>query len=133
MKIKYRYIIGAFLLIGLSLLSFFLLSDKGEAVAVFAQDGMLDTATATGRSLGIVSLLPVIITVALAFITKEVVFSLLVGLFSGCVILTGVFGSGNLLTKLGNAFTTMCGSILNTAAFTEPSLSSAFVSAAWWR
>ena len=59
------------------------------------------------ESFGAVSLLPILLTVALAFITREVVFSLLAGLFCGSVILDG---------GLLGAFTRMCGVILETAS-----------------
>lgn len=117
MRVKYRYIIGIVLLISLALLAFLLLSGRGAELSAVSVSGADEHAAAvqTGRVLGFYSLLPVLITVFLAFITKEVVFSLLVGLFSGCVILTGVSGTGSVFSKLGETFTSMSGGILETA------------------
>ncbi len=125
MKPQYKYVIGLALLLVLTFLAFRSLGSYGqETVSVLAEIGedtlssediQAQTAAATGMSLGLISILPIIITVALAFITKEVVFSLFVGLFSGLVILEGAFGSGSFLARLGSVFSSLCGSIIDTA------------------
>ena len=74
------------------------------------------TAVATGRALGLLSLLPAVVTVALAFITKEVLFSLFAGLVSGLVILEGTGGSGNFLHRLSSVFDALCQVLLSTAS-----------------
>lgn len=74
------------------------------------------TAVAIGRTLGILSLLPAILTVFLAFVTKEVLFSLFTGVVSGLVILEGMGGSGDFLARLSAVFNALCKLFLDTAS-----------------
>jgi Na+/H+ antiporter NhaC len=69
MKTKYR-------IIGLVLLLIFVMS-----VPVFADDG--------GSPYGAFSLLPPLLAIALAFLTKQVILSLFIGIFSGVMMLNG--------------------------------------------
>lgn len=71
---------------------------------------------ATGRALGLISLIPAILTVILAFATKAVLPSLFAGLASGAVILAGVFGSGDFFKGITSSFTIICDTILDTAS-----------------
>lgn len=72
-------------------------------------------AVTTGRELGLVSLIPPILTVVLAFITKEVIFSLFAGLFSGLVIMVGINGTSGFFSGLGEVFNSVGGTILGVA------------------
>ncbi len=93
MKLKYGYLIAAIAVLALVAASFTLLEGYGEAIASARLQG-LSPERATGLTLGFISLFPIVLTVALAFITREVVFSLLAGLVCAYVILEGGIGSG---------------------------------------
>lgn len=125
-RIKPAYLIGLVVILALIALSFTLLGGYSAKIDTALSETDLTLLTeeeaaraqhvATGRSLGLISLIPPILTVVLAFVTKEVVFSLFAGLFSGVVILEGIGGVGNLFSGLGNAFSTACGTILDITA-----------------
>lgn len=83
--------------------------------ALTAEEAETLRAVTTGRELGLISLIPPILTVVLAFITKEVIFSLFAGLFSGLVITVGINGSGGFFSGLGEVFNSMGGTILGVA------------------
>lgn len=111
---KPAYLLALAAIIILTALSFTLLKGRGAEIqsALSASDmsGMTaeeaDTlnAVVTGHTLGLITLIPPLLTVALAFLTKEVISSLLAGLFSGLVILEGINGSGSFLPRLSQVF-----------------------------
>ena len=74
------------------------------------------TAVATGRTLRLWSLVPAILTVLLAFLTKEVLFSLFAGVVSGLVILEGVGGAGGFFAGLSGVFDRLCDVLLATSS-----------------
>lgn len=67
---------------------------------------------ATGRTLGLISLIPAILTIILAFATKDVLLSLFVGVVSGAVILEGINGSGGFFSRIGSVFNAVCDTTL---------------------
>ena len=68
-----------------------------------ASDVLVDVAQANADKLGFITLLPPLISIVLAFITKNVVTSLFVGVLSGSIILQ--FSGINILGTLVGAFT----------------------------
>lgn len=114
MKLKYGYLIAAIAVLALVAASFTLLEGYGEAIASARLQG-LSPERATGLTLGFISLFPIVLTVALAFITREVVFSLLAGLFCAYVILEGVFGSGGFFSSLVSILIAVSENLLKTA------------------
>ncbi|MEF9970838.1 MAG: Na+/H+ antiporter NhaC family protein [Oscillospiraceae bacterium] len=134
-KIKPAYLIGLVVLIALAALSFMLLSGYADnmnaAMAGIDKTGLdaaalaHEQASARGNVLGILTILPFIITVALAFITKEVIGALLAGIFSGILILVGSAGtSGGFLAGIHESFGLITESIL---AVTTDSFKSAII------
>lgn len=123
-KIKPGYLIAlAAILIFISL-AFFLLdgfAPKIEAAAM-AVDAAPEAAehaksVATGRTLGLLSLLPAVLTVLMAFITREVVSSLFLGLLSGYILLEASSGAySGLFSFFGGILRESSQGILNTAA-----------------
>ncbi len=65
-------------------------------VSVFLNGSLpaLENTEALGRSLGLFSLLPPVFAVVLAFLTGDVILSLLAGLLAGAAMLTGISGDG---------------------------------------
>ena len=90
------------------------------AVAVILSVPLLTTAAPAedpaqlGQALGIISLLPPILAVVLAFLLHDIVVSLAAGLFSGAVLLARIGGGG-----VGAAFEHSCEGILNTVTNRE--------------
>ncbi len=70
-----------------------------------------------GKALGIRSLLPTMLAVALAFVTKNVVLSLLIGYLAGTAMVQAVNG-GTLASLMTDTFTSSCNGILTTV--TDP-------------
>ncbi len=105
-------------------LCFRFLNGEAEQIASLANAAHVSTsegaaraqAVATGKTLGLLSLLPAVLTVALAFVTKEVLFSLFTGLVSGLVILESIGGSGGFFVRLVSVFDALCGVLLDTAS-----------------
>lgn len=123
-KFKPVYLIVLLVILAVTALSFELLAPAGESISAALSSTDIssatpeDTATAEavvrGRHLGALTLIPPLLTVALAFITKEVFSSLLAGIFSGLVILEGIGGAGAFLPRLGTVFSGISETILNT-------------------
>lgn len=124
-KIKPGYLLGVILIFVLVAVSFSLLQSFSvqikEALGSSNLSGLSGDeltqakALATGKALGIISVIPVVMTVVLAFLTREVVPSLFAGIISGFIILEGTGGTGGFFTKIGGVFASACGSIVNTA------------------
>lgn len=122
MKINPKYLIGIIIILVVTALCFALMSgystelqtalENLDISSMTAEEAAHAQAVATGRTLGLVSLIPAILTVVLAFITKEVIFSLFAGLFSGLVILESVGGSGGFFSQLGNVFNSIGDTVL---------------------
>ena len=73
---------------------------------------------ALGQSLGILSLLPVILAVALAFLSGQVIVSLLAGFFSGILMLTALSGA-SLVSAPGMILAETCRGLVSTACDAE--------------
>ena len=119
-RIKPGYLLGVIVILLLTAVSFALLqgiSLPTEQVrqGLGGQTAEAAKAAAMGRALGLISIIPVVLTVALAFLTKEVVPALLAGVFSGFIILVGTNGSGGgFFTKLAGVFSGVSSSIVET-------------------
>ncbi len=119
-RIKPGYLLGVIVILLLTAVSFALLqgiSLPTEQVrqGLDGQTAEAAKAAAMGRALGLISIIPVVLTVALAFLTKEVVPALLAGVFSGFIILVGTNGSGGgFFTKLAGVFSGVSSSIVKT-------------------
>ena len=123
-KFKPIYLAGLLAALILIALSFYLLNGYSPRITdtlsnldistLPTSDAEHSQAIAIGRTLGIVSLLPVVITVVLAFVTKEVILSLFIGILSGLVILEGATGSGGFFSRLGGIFSATGGTIVGT-------------------
>ena len=108
------YLLVLAVILILTALSFTLLKGQGDEIHSYlstagieemaAEDAETLSAVVSGRTLGLITLIPPLLTVILAFLTKEVVSSLLAGLFSGLVILEGINGSGSFLPRLSQVF-----------------------------
>ena len=72
--------------------------------------------TEYARVLGAVTLIPAVVTVVLAFATKEILFSLFSGVLSGMIILEGAGGTGALLPRAANIFRALFAQILETSS-----------------
>jgi Na+/H+ antiporter NhaC len=72
-----------------------------------------------GRTLGVLSLLPPVLTVALAFLLRDVVISLVIGVFSGSALLVAAGGAHGFFGASAAAFTDSCRQILETASDPE--------------
>ncbi len=126
MKLKYKYLIALGCILLVFVLCFALLGGYGEKAAELLSDTnlpALDTETqahanavVSGRSLGILSLIPVLVTVVLAFTLKDVLISLITGILSGFAIWWGAFGDGNFFVRLGGVFNSTCQNLLNTVS-----------------
>ncbi|MEG1404640.1 MAG: Na+/H+ antiporter NhaC family protein [Oscillospiraceae bacterium] len=110
-KLRTGYLIGLAAILLIAVFSFTALGGLSQqlASALAGIDGASEaavqqTAVLTGKTLGIISLIPALLTILLAFITKEVISSLVAGLFAGLIILQGVSGSGNLISQIGGVF-----------------------------
>lgn len=122
-KIKPGHLIGIVIIIILIVIAYKLLGAfapeiesavKGETASAEAQAQA--RAVATGRLLGVLSLLPAVLTVLLAFLTHEVVTSLFIGLLSGYILLEGVSGfSAGIFNYVGSVFRASSQGILTTA------------------
>jgi Na+/H+ antiporter NhaC len=78
-----------------------------------------DEPEALGRALGALSLLPPVLTVALAFLLRDVVLSLVIGVFSGAALLVAAQGANGFFGATAAAFTVSCRQILVTASDPE--------------
>lgn len=124
-RLKLIYPIGLAALLLVAALSLLFLSGLGEKLALTLsaldlsalspEEAAQAEAVATGEALGFLSLLPAILAVALAFITKEVIFSLFAGLVSGYMILNSLSVSGGYFSLISSVFSSTAGNILHTA------------------
>lgn len=122
MKVKPVYLIALVLILAVAAVCFAFLSgysvrletalENIDVSSLTPEEAEHAQAVATGRSLGLISLIPPLLTVLLAFITKEVIFSLFAGLFSGLVILESIGGTGSFFGQLGNVFNNLGDTIL---------------------
>lgn len=125
-KIKPAYLIGIVVILILAALSFYLLDghyaeiqaklSTQELQQIAIDDSAKANAIATGKTLGIITLIPAILTVILAFVTKEVVFSLFVGILSGYIILESTSGVTNFISHILDVFQNTCHGILSIAS-----------------
>ena len=76
---------------------------------VYAQE--VDAATQNAARFGALTITPPLVAIVLAFITKNVVFSLFMGIFSGAYIIS--LADGNVITAFVGAFTKIIGYILS--------------------
>ncbi|MEA4896396.1 MAG: Na+/H+ antiporter NhaC family protein [Oscillospiraceae bacterium] len=114
LHIKPAYIIGVLIILTVMSLSLNLLDGYSEKISgllsktdlslLSEQDAQKAIASATGRAIGILSVVPVALTVLLAFITKDVVFSSFTAIISGLTILEGVTGNGRFVGRITDVF-----------------------------
>ncbi|SHK37276.1 Na+/H+ antiporter NhaC family protein [Tepidibacter formicigenes] len=95
------------MILTLSLMIIFLLGNIG-----FAEE--VDAAQLNAAKFGIFTLLPPIVAIVLAFITKNVVLSLFVGVFSGTFLLN--LNGSNILSALFNGFLAIIDKVLDSLA-----------------
>ena len=107
---KFRRTVAALLTIGAFLAAIYIGLTSGSL------PGAAD-APALGKALGPLSLIPPLLAVALAFLLKDVIVSLLLGFLSGAALLSAVSAPGqNLWQGAVGSFTNFCGGIVATAA-----------------
>lgn len=122
-KIKPGYLIALAVILISIVLAFTFLDSLAPGIQASAMDieaspeaAAHTKSVATGRSLGVLSLIPAVITVLMAFITREVVSSLFLGLLSGYIILEAVSGAySGFLGYVGGILREGSQGILNTA------------------
>ncbi len=68
------------------------------------------------ESLGFFTLIPPIIAIVLAFLTKNVILSLFMGIFSGTLLVSMTSGDGNIFQMVGAAFTNLISTMVNSMA-----------------
>ncbi|KRN90547.1 malate-H+ Na+-lactate antiporter [Ligilactobacillus ceti DSM 22408] len=66
--------------------------------------GVKEVLVATGKNLGVITLVPIIITVILAFVLNDVLLALIVGILTGYAIWGASFGTGSTISKIGEVF-----------------------------
>lgn len=118
-KIKPGVLIVTILILILFALCFHFLSGYSQQINAAMEDSpqtaqnvTQQRQVATGRTLGFISLIPAIITILLAFTTKEVLLSLFIGVLSGASILEGINGSGSFFSRIGSVFNAVCDTAL---------------------